>query len=1182
VHRGDPGFDQLFKLAAAYLHLLDGQDAEAHARIERRAQHTDRLAGHGGDGARGAEWRQGQPRRYRPAGGGFGGPGVSRGRERRDYRDAVVDSPDQPQPPLQSDAQAGSDQPGPLVPEPVEPLEPLEPEAVVPPVVIAMVTHDPGPWFEESLASVVAQGYPNASLLVIDSGSTVDLEERIAAVAPHAHMRRVDRNVGFGPAANEVLHAVEGAAFYLFCHDDVRLDPDVVQVMVEEAYRSNAGVIGGKVVEWADPQRILQVGMGADKTGAPAPYVERGELDQEQHDAVRDVFYVPGAATLVRADLFEALGGFDSGIEMLGEDLDLSWRAHVAGARVVVAPGARLGHLEALGTRRPVDDRRRLQMRHRLRTSRICYTWSSRVRVMPQVAVIALVELLYSLVVGRFRHASDIAHAWTWNARHRGEIRTQRKQLRQHRAVPDEDVRRLQVRGSSRLSGFLRGQLGPGEDRLGTVAGAGRDLVTNLRSSSVRSSLVAWTAVVVLLAVGSRQLITDGIPTTGSFAAFPSHPSALLHEWVSGYRDIGLGSETAAPTLLAALGGLGYLFFGAMGLLRTVLIVGALPLGVLGIWRLARPLGSRRARIVALIIYACVPIGFNAVAQGRWPGLVMYGLAPWMINQLARASGLAPYGSIGGDPGPGVTDRPLVQRVLLLGLVSALAAMLVPFALVIVPAVALAFALGGLLVGQVRGAARLIGVGLGGTLTALVLQLPWSVSLLTGGWQAFVGTSSDGGRPLSLAAIFRFETGPFGAPPIGWVFLPVGLLALVIGRRWRLAWAVRCWVVVMAGAGLVFVGAQGWLPGSLPLPEVLLAPAAVALALATGLGMAAFEVDLPDYHFGWRQIASVLAGVALLLGLFPAVAAASSGRWGLPDTDFARPLHNLSTKGAAVDPYRVLWLGDADLLPSAGWPLDAPAVDNLGPGALLAYATSQNGMPDVSDVLAGSDQGATSRLDQVLQTAAAGGTSRLGALLAPMGVRYIAVPLANAPRPFETGPAIEPTAVLTMLDAQLDLSNVDVARGIVVYRNAEWAPTRALLAPDTAFPSADAGVTGSTLPGLAGASTALPDQSGYESFSGSIDQPSSVYLAEASSGNWQLDVDGNRAPRSDVLGWSNAFAADAGAKATLAYDTPLSRGGFLAGQVLIWLAVLLYLFRTRVRIAEARDLAELEAEGGVA
>jgi GT2 family glycosyltransferase len=1110
---------------------------------------------------------------------------VSCGRSRGDYREVVVDSPDQPQPPRPGPVLADADPAQPVESDQVESdqleSDQLESEALVPPVVIAMVTHDPGDWFEETLASVVAQGYPNASLLVIDSGSTVDLEDRIASVAPHAHLRRVGGNVGFGPAANEVLNAVDGAAFYLFCHDDVRLDPDVVQVMVEEAYRSNAGVIGGKIVDWYDPQRILQVGMGADKTGAPAPYVERGELDQEQHDAVRDVFFVPGAATLVRADLFEALGGFDPGIEVLGEDLDLSWRAHVVGARVVVAPGARIAHLEALGTRRPVDDRRRLQMRHRLRTSRICYTKASRVRVMPQVAVIALVELLYSLVLGRFRHAGDIAHAWTWNVRHRREIRHQRQHLGPHRVVSDTDVRRLQARGSSRLSGFLRGQLGSGEDRLGTVAGAGRDLVTNLRSSSVRSSLVAWSAVVVLLAVGSRQLLTDGLPNVGSFATLPTHPSALLHEWFSGYRDVGLGSEAAAPTFLAVLGGLGYLFLGAMALLRTVLLVGSLPLGVIGVWRLARPLGSRRARIVSLVIYACVPIGFNAMAQGRWPGLVMYGLAPWMVNQLLRASALAPYGPIAGEPGPGVTERPLVQRVLLLGLVTAVATMLVPFALVTVPAIALAFALGGLLVGQVKGAVRLIGVGFGGSLVALILQLPWSVTLLTGGWQAFVGTSSDGGQPLSLGGIFRFETGPFGAPPIGWVFLPVGVLALIIGRRWRLTWAVRCWIVIMAAAGLVFVGAQGWLPGSLPLPEVLLAPAAVALALATGLGMAAFEVDLPDYHFGWRQIASVLAGVALLLGIFPAMAAASSGRWGMPDTDFARPLRNLTAKGAGNDPYRVLWLGDADLLPAAGWPLPAPAVENLGPGTLLAYATSQNGMPNVSDVLAGSDHGATSRLRQVLTTAAAGGTSRLGALLAPMGIRYIVVPLANAPRPFQTGPTIEPTALLTMLDAQLDLSDVDVPRGMIVYRNAEWAPIRARLAPDTAYPSGDDARSGTGVPGLAGASTALPDQTGYESFSGRIDQPSSVYLAGASSANWKLEVDGHQANRSEVLGWSNAFDAPAGALATLAYDTPVTRYGFLVGQAVAWLAVFFYLFRTRVRIEDARELAEIEAEGGV-
>jgi GT2 family glycosyltransferase len=1080
--------------------------------------------------------------------------------------------------------EAGIEGEGAVVPPPAfvdeEPVELVE--AVVPAVVVVMVAHNPGAWFDEALASVAAQDYPNASLLVIDSGSDTDLEVRIATSARAAHLRRLDENVGFGPAANEVLESVEGAAFYLFCHDDVRLEPDVVQVMVEEAYRSNAGVIGPKIVQWDDPSRILQVGMGADKTGAPSPYVERGELDQEQHDAVRDVFYVPGAATLVRADLFRALGGFDPGIELLGEDLDLAWRAHVVGARVLVAPGARVAHLEALGDRRPIDDRRRLQMRHRLRTSRVCYSFASRLRVMPQAFLVALLELVLSMLQGRFRQTSDVASAWTWNARRRGEIRSRRKALAAHRAVPDQDVRRLQVRGSARTSAFLRGQIGSGEDRLGSVAGAGRDLVTNLQSASMRSSLVAWVLVLVLLAVGSRQLITDGIPAIGDFATFPTRPSTLLHEWLSGYRDVGLGSVSPAPTLLALVGGLGYLFFGAMSLLRTVLIVGALPLGVIGIWRVARPFGSRRARIVTLIVYACVPVGFNAMAQGRWTGLVLYGLAPWMMNQLLKGSGLAPFGPIGGDPGPGVSDRPLVQRILLLGITTALAAMVVPFALVVGPAIALAFVIGSLLVGEGRGSGRLLGVAFGGSLTALVLHLPWSVSLLTGGWQAFVGTSSDGGRPLSLGAIFRFETGPFGAPPIGWVFLPIAVLALLIGRRWRFGWAARSWMVILAGVGLVFIGAEGWLPGSLPVPEVLLAPAAVALALSAGLGMAAFEVDLPDYHFGWRQIASLLAGAALLLALLPAVAAASSGRWGMPTGDFERPVRNVDGKSSIDAPYRVLWLGDADLLPAAGWPLDAPSIDELGPGALLSYATSENGMPDVSDVIAGSDGGATSHLAETLEFAAEGGTSRLGALLAPMGIRYVVVPEANAPSPLQTGPTVTPEALLTLLDGQLDLSNLDVAGGIVVYRNAAWGPTRAQLPAGTPFPSGEGGPVDRIVPGLTDAPTALPDDDGYQSFSGSIDEAGTVYLAEASSGQWQLTVEGRAAERQDVLGWSSSFSVPAGSSATLAFDTPVARPLMLVGQLVLWLVVLIYLFRTRVRIEEARDLAELRVEGELA
>jgi hypothetical protein len=74
---------------------------------------------------------------------------------------------------------------------------------------------------------------------------------------------------------------------------------------------------------------------------------------------------------------------------------------------------------------------------------RVSYTWWTRVRVVPQAALLALLEMVYSVVVGRFRQARDVGSAWLWNSRHRGGIRRQRQALSKIRRVPDREVRNL-------------------------------------------------------------------------------------------------------------------------------------------------------------------------------------------------------------------------------------------------------------------------------------------------------------------------------------------------------------------------------------------------------------------------------------------------------------------------------------------------------------------------------------------------------------------------------------------------------------------------------------------------------------------------------------------------------------------------------------------------------------------
>ncbi|MCZ7526858.1 MAG: glycosyltransferase family 2 protein [Acidimicrobiia bacterium] len=373
---------------------------------------------------------------------------------------------------------------------PAEPAAPAAPPAVV----AVVVTKDPGPWFEATLAGLRDQDYPNLAVLVLDAGSAEDPTARIAAVHPRAFVRRLDGDPGFAAAANEALTAVEGAAFLLLCHDDVVPDPSCIRLLVEEAYRSNAAVVGPKLVAYDDPEVLLEVGLTIDRFGIPYSDIEPGELDQEQHDAVRDVFHVSSAVMLVRADLFRALDGFDPVTFPGGEDLDLCWRARLLGGRVMVVPDARARHLEAADEREHAGHAA-LGVRNRLRVVLKAYSAPTLTWVAPVAFLLGLLEAAVFAVTRRGRRARAVLAAWAWNLGHLPDLRRSRRAVQAGRTVHDRDLSFLQVRGSARIRAFVTRRL-HADDRLQTITTAGRDVVeaatTRLRRPLVLGEPPSW------------------------------------------------------------------------------------------------------------------------------------------------------------------------------------------------------------------------------------------------------------------------------------------------------------------------------------------------------------------------------------------------------------------------------------------------------------------------------------------------------------------------------------------------------------------------------------------------------------------------------------------------------------------------------------------------------------------
>ena len=365
-------------------------------------------------------------------------------------------------------------------------------------------------------------------------------------------------------------------------------------------------------------------------------------------------------------------------------------------------------------------------------------------------------------------------------------------------------------------------------------------------------------------------------------------------------------------------------------------------------------------------------------------------------------------------------------------------------------------------------------------------------------------------------------------------------------------------MVALAGWAALWASESGWLPVGLPAPEVVLAPVAAALALSAAMGMAAFEIDLRAYRFGWRQALALLAGVSIVAAALPLLGGLIDGRWKVPESDFNRSLDQLFDQGSPGT-FRVLWLGDPEVLPLDGWSLDDR----------LAYATSNEGTPTVVNLWAGTDDDATANLRRMLDVALVGDTTRLGRLLAPMGVRYVVVPSQLAPDPDGGAEAPPPPQLMRTLAGQLDLEEVPLVGGLTVYRNDAWVSGRAVLpATDAARDRPEDAVTED----LTASPAALVDGDGPTDAGGRVPGAGDLLVSQAASDHWKVSVNGRSAPRSEIYGWANQFDVDQPGEGSLTYETPITRRLLLVGQIVLWLVAFVAWRRVRgVRRREVRS-----------
>jgi GT2 family glycosyltransferase len=272
---------------------------------------------------------------------------------------------------------------------------------------------------------------PEANVIVVDNGgSQNDIEaewERLHVVAP-------SENLGFAAGANR------GAAE---SHDDVLvfLNPDTV--VAPGALRRLAERLEDPAIGIAMARLQLLDRPGVLNSGGTVVHVSglawAGRFG-EPADVIRTLEDVPaasGAALAIRRETFDALGHFTPELFMYQEDVELSWRAHLSGLRVVVDPAADVFHEYAFG-RHPT----KIALLERNRLIFVLSAYSIRLLLLlaPMLALGELAMLALAARRGWFQGKLD---GWWWLLRHPRWLVRHRRATQRLRKVRDRELGRF-------------------------------------------------------------------------------------------------------------------------------------------------------------------------------------------------------------------------------------------------------------------------------------------------------------------------------------------------------------------------------------------------------------------------------------------------------------------------------------------------------------------------------------------------------------------------------------------------------------------------------------------------------------------------------------------------------------------------------------------------------------------
>ena len=171
--------------------------------------------------------------------------------------------------------------------------------SALPRVSLIVVNWNGRAYLEGCLTSLLALDYPAFSVTVVDNASTDGSPDFVRESFPQVELIRSSHNLGYGGGANLALRTCP-ADVAVVLNTDIIVPPDWLAHLIAPMMADPAIGIAGCKMYYPGGRTIQHAGGFITAPQAWPGHYGLNDEDQGQHDAIRDVDYVIGAALAVK------------------------------------------------------------------------------------------------------------------------------------------------------------------------------------------------------------------------------------------------------------------------------------------------------------------------------------------------------------------------------------------------------------------------------------------------------------------------------------------------------------------------------------------------------------------------------------------------------------------------------------------------------------------------------------------------------------------------------------------------------------------------------------------------------------------------------------------------------------------------------------------------------------------